>query len=68
MKKYSITIKGHQTSISLEEEFWEELKSISQKLNKSINQIITEIDTKHISKNLSSKIRLFILFELKKNI
>lgn len=67
MKKHSITIKGHKTSITLEGEFWNELKLISQKENKSIQQIITEIDSVCDNKNLSSSIRIFILNYLKNN-
>lgn len=67
MKKHSITIKGHKTSITLEAEFWNELKLISQKENKSIQQIITEIDSVCDNKNLSSSIRIFILNYLKNN-
>ncbi len=66
MIKHSIKIKGHQTSISLETEFWTELKEISKQLNKSINKILTEIDEKYITENLSSKTRIFILDYLKK--
>ena len=67
MKKHSITIKGHKTSITLEAEFWNELKLISQKENKSIQQIITGIDEINTTNNLSSKIRIFILNYLKNN-
>ena len=67
MKKHSITIKGHKTSITLEPEFWKELKNISQKINKSIQQIITTIDEENNTNNLSSKIRIFILNYLKNN-
>ena len=67
MKKHSITIKGHKTSITLEAEFWNELKFISQKENKPIQQIITEIDSVCDNKNLSSRIRIFILNYLKNN-
>ena len=67
MKKHSVTIKGHKTSITLEPEFWKELKIISEKINKSIQQIITEIDEKEDNKNLSSKIRIFILNTIKNN-
>ncbi len=67
MKKHSITIKGHKTSITLETEFWNELKLISQKEDKSIQQIITEIDSVSDNKNLSSSIRIFILNYLKNN-
>ena len=67
IKKHSVTIKGHGTSIALEPEFWNELKIISQKTNKSIQQIITAIDETNDNKNLSSQIRIFILNYIKNN-
>mgnify|MGYP002021315469 CR=1 FL=1 len=45
MKKRSVLIAGHSTSISLEEAFWRELKLISKARNVSLNKIITEITT-----------------------
>lgn len=65
LEKHSITISGHRTSISLEPEFWNELKNICKIENKSLGKIITEIDEKSIDYNLSSKIRIFILKKIK---
>lgn len=65
LEKHSITIMGHHTSISLEPEFWEELKHICANENKSLGKIITEIDESSINDNLSSKIRVFILKKIK---
>jgi len=64
MKKRSIKIAGHATSITLEDEFWTELKSIAARENKSLNHLITEID-KTRKGNLSSAIRVYILKILK---
>lgn len=67
MKKISVIIAGrHQTSISLEEEFWQELQIISKKKSQTINQLVTEIDSKREHENLSSAIRIYILKYLKK--
>ncbi|MCB1532511.1 MAG: ribbon-helix-helix domain-containing protein [Alphaproteobacteria bacterium] len=66
MKKRSINILGHQTSISLEEEFWAEVKAIAEQRGLSLNKMITEIDrTRGTNKNLSSAIRLYVLNHLK---
>ena len=65
LEKHSITITGHHTSISLEPEFWDELKSICKAENKSLGKIISEIDEMPINDNLSSKIRVFILKKIK---
>lgn len=65
MKKRSVMIAGHSSSITLEEEFWRELKSIAKAQHKSVNDLVTEIDAGAGGKNLSSAIRLFILRHLK---
>lgn len=69
MKKLSVIIAGrHQTSISLEAEFIDELKKIAQENNMTINQLVTEIDSKREHENLSSAIRVYILKHLKQQI
>ncbi len=65
LEKHSVTITGHRTSISLEPEFWQELKFICEKENKSLGKIIAEIDDSFVNENLSSKIRVFILKKIK---
>ncbi len=71
MKKRSVTIAGHATSITLEAEFWDVLKNIAQKRGLSLNALITEIDETRAQTNpdgnLSSAIRVYILQELLKN-
>jgi predicted DNA-binding ribbon-helix-helix protein len=68
MKKISVVIAGrHSTSICLEEEFLHELKRIALIKHKSINDLVTEIDRNKKTKNLSSAIRLFVLYEIKNN-
>ena len=69
MKKRSINILGHQTSISLEEEFWTEVKLLAERRGLSLNKMIAEIDrTRGTNKNLSSAIRLYVLDHLKSKI
>ena len=62
MKKISVIIANqHQTSITLEEEFFDALTFIAKQKSSTINKLVTEIDsTKDIS-NLSSAIRVYIL-------
>ena len=64
MKKRSLLIMGHATSISLEDEFWESLKEISVEKSQSIQELIEQIDLTRTS-NLSSAVRLFVLNHLK---
>ena len=66
MRKISVVIASrHQTSISLEDEFYEELLRIAREQNRSLNQLITQIDAQKQIPNLSSAIRVYILNELK---
>ena len=66
MLKKSIIIAGrHNTSISIEEEFWEELTLIATEENISVNQLITKIDSSRSNTNLSSAIRVYILNHIK---
>ena len=64
LRKRSVTISGHRTSISLEDEFWAELVHIAEQNSTSVNAIIAAIDGDRET-NLSSAIRLFILANLK---
>ena len=62
VKKRSVTISGHSTSVSLENEFWNALENIATKSDISIAALITEIDNNRPdSHNLSSAIRVYIL-------
>ncbi|MBR6730396.1 MAG: ribbon-helix-helix domain-containing protein [Alphaproteobacteria bacterium] len=67
MKKRSLLIMGHATSISLEDEFWESLKEISVEKSQSIQELIEQIDLTRTS-NLSSAVRLFVLNHLKQKL
>ena len=61
MKKRSVTISGHQTSVTLEDEFWGALQSLAEARNTSLNKLIAEIDKTRAQNNLSSAIRVFVL-------
>jgi predicted DNA-binding ribbon-helix-helix protein len=62
--KRSIRIARHNTSISLEPEFWDELKAICLQDNLSLNQLVSQVDASRKG-NLSSALRLFVLKRLK---
>jgi len=62
MKKISVSLSGHQTSISLEEEFVDALNKIANNDKVSVASIINKIDsTRKPGTNLSSAIRIWIL-------
>ena len=44
MKKRSVSIRGHRTSLSLEDGFWDELARIAQRRGTSVAGLIAEID------------------------
>ncbi len=60
MKKRSVVIAGHRTSVSLENVFWTELKKIAAGKNQTVNQLVTDIDRDR-GGNLSSAIRVYVL-------
>jgi predicted DNA-binding ribbon-helix-helix protein len=59
--KRSVVINGHKTSVSLEDEFWSELKEIAKTQHASLSIMLSEIDRARQKGNLSSAIRLFVL-------
>ena len=66
MRKRSVTIGRHRTSISLEDEFWDELTALAEARRLSLNALVAEIDQAKGLGNLSSALRLYLLAELKK--
>lgn len=60
VRKRSVVIAGHATSISLEEIFWRELKAIADRRKQSLASLITGIDAERAG-NLSSALRVFVM-------
>jgi predicted DNA-binding ribbon-helix-helix protein len=64
-KKRSLTLKGHRTSVSLEDEFWAEFRAIAAAQSRPINDLAAEIDAaRGPDLGLASAIRLFVLADL----
>lgn len=68
MIKRSISIRGHRTSVSMEQPFWDVLKDIAARKGVSVSALITMIDAERSLDSsdgqmhgLSSAIRVFIL-------
>jgi predicted DNA-binding ribbon-helix-helix protein len=59
--KRSITIAGRNTSVGLEDAFWNALKEIAANRNMSPANLIATINNERQHGNLSSAIRLFVL-------
>jgi predicted DNA-binding ribbon-helix-helix protein len=60
LKKRSVVIAGHATSLSLEEEFWQALRALAKARGQSMSQLVASIDNKREG-NLSSALRLLVL-------
>lgn len=64
-RKHSLTLRGHRTSVSLEDEFWDAFREIATKENRAINDLAAEIDEiRGEDCGLASAIRLFVLRRL----
>lgn len=60
VRKYSVMIAEHRTSVSLEPEFWNALKQIAGKKKTTVADLITRIDADRTG-GLSSALRVFVL-------
>ncbi|QEX15891.1 hypothetical protein FRZ44_11800 [Hypericibacter terrae] len=66
LRKHSITIAGHRTSLSLEDAFWHRLQAIAAGRGQSVGALIEAIDSARAERgepagNLSSAVRVFVL-------
>ena len=59
--KRSFTLRGHQTSISLEEPFWDALKEAAEREGKTTAALVAEIDETRGDSGLSGAVRTWIL-------
>ena len=60
IRKRSVNIAGHRTSVSVEQPFWEALKGQAEEQGQSMNELIASIDGRR-DNNLSSAIRIHVL-------
>jgi predicted DNA-binding ribbon-helix-helix protein len=65
LRKRSVTIAGHRTSVSLEPQFWEALRSLAAARGIALGALIAEIDRGRDG-NLSSALRLHVLETLQR--
>jgi predicted DNA-binding ribbon-helix-helix protein len=59
--KRSVVLRGHKTSVSVEDAFWNSVKAIAASGQMSVSELLTAIDSERHHGNLSSAIRLFVL-------
>mgnify|MGYP003634223970 FL=1 len=62
--KRSLTLRGHRTSVSLEEPFWQAFRDIAAARDQTNNGLAAQIDTARGDVGLASAIRLFVLKSL----
>jgi len=67
MKKRSISIKGHRTSILLEAAFWDALDRAAERRGVSLPSLVAEVDRQRLlaspAPGLASALRVFALAE-----
>jgi predicted DNA-binding ribbon-helix-helix protein len=68
MRKRSITIDGHSTSITLEDGFWDELSALAKARKLSLSALVAEIDKARGGRAPVSALRLHVLGALKRKI
>jgi predicted DNA-binding ribbon-helix-helix protein len=61
VKKRSLRIAGHNTSVSLEEPFWRLLTQVAEAEGLSIAAYVERIDAERAAVNLSSAIRVHLM-------
>lgn len=60
--KRSLTLAGHRTSVSLEDEFWRAFREIAEAEGKGLNALAAEIDVaRDPETGLATAIRLYVL-------
>ncbi|MEL6948274.1 MAG: ribbon-helix-helix domain-containing protein [Pseudomonadota bacterium] len=65
LKKRSITIRGHRTSVTLEPEFWDAVEALAARRGQTLSAFITRADIdREEHENLSSALRLIVLRDL----
>ena len=64
LRKRSLTIAGHRTSVSLEAPFWDALGQIAASRGLSVQALVAQIDRGRGENNLSSAIRVHVLASL----
>ena len=61
IRKRSVILRGHKTSISLEDGFWDGLGDIARERGIKVGALIALIDHDRSDSNLSSAVRLHVL-------
>jgi len=68
VKKRSIVVDSHKTSVSLEDLFWDCLRQIAREHAINLSKLIGMLDAERKGGNLSSTIRVFVLDYYRDNV
>jgi len=73
LRKRSVTLAGHRTSLSLEQVFWEELKLLAAEEGLSLQALIERVDRERIeaaapSFGLSGALRVYVIVRLREKL
>jgi predicted DNA-binding ribbon-helix-helix protein len=63
--KRSLTLRGHRTSVSLEDAFWVEFRRLAAREGTPLNELAARIDMTRGDVGLASAIRVWILEQVK---
>ncbi len=58
--KRSVVLRGHKTSVSLENDFWNGLRDIAERQKTTLSALVQKIDADREYANLSSAIRIHV--------
>jgi len=65
-RKHSLTLRGHRTSVSLEDAFWLEVQRLAAARDQSVNDLIADIDAgRGLTSGLAAAIRVYVLEQVK---
>jgi predicted DNA-binding ribbon-helix-helix protein len=61
VRKRSILVNRHKTSVSLEDAFWDEVRAIARSRNMTLSDFVSDVERGRRAGNLSSALRLIVL-------
>jgi predicted DNA-binding ribbon-helix-helix protein len=61
LKKRSLSLSGHRTSVALEPEFWQALDAVARQRGLSLQNLIVELDSRRGERPLASACRVAAL-------
>jgi predicted DNA-binding ribbon-helix-helix protein len=66
MRKHSLVVAGHRTSISLEDAFWDALRELARQKGVTVATLVADVDGTRGPANLSSALRVMLFREATK--